>query len=112
MRLSNLLCCNLALNKQHSETEHGISKVERQEDLNRFIDTAHLVIDADTQRESMCVFEIDLVSQSLTDLSSSGGRVQMETQSTAITQIHRHIYRLLGLGSLSAGRRKVRMKFF
>ncbi len=86
--------------------------MERQKDLNRFIDKAHLVIEADIQRESMCVFEINLVSQSSTDLGRSGGWVQMETQSTAITQVHRHIYMLRGLGSLSAGRRKVRMKFF
>lgn len=68
---------------------------------------AHLIVEADVQGESVCVSKINLGSQSLTDFSRSGGWVYIQTDSAVVHQRHRHLYGLLGLCSLSAGKRKV-----
>lgn len=84
------------------DSRYGTAKVIKQGSK------AHLIVEADVQGESVCVSKINLVSQGLTDFSRSGGWVYIQTDSAVVHQRHRHLYGLLGLRGLSAGRRKVR----
>lgn len=66
-------------------------------------------MEADVEGESVCVSKIKLVCHGLADFTRSGGRVQGQSNSPIIHQSQRNIYGLFCLGSLSVGKRRMRL---